>query len=309
MIINKSENIAISSLGWCDKSSFCVIDIPSHERRLINLENARYVSIKKLIEDYFLCIHHFDGEKIILSIQSFTKPDSVISKIVIQNHNAVFMGDLDLWKSTQRYFVGYLKDNSNSEYKLVEIDPKSQGVTFHCLDWFDSSYDRTSQGIIDVIAIPDSPYLLFSIQRDSTPVLYNMINKKIEKKIKLVGRGGNPVFSFRNKNEELWCVDYDTLVKLRVSDWSIVNFKRLQTTILPGSREFIGDFSFTSDEKYCAVARPASNDIVLLDCLSFRKITGIKVKDKPIAVAVMSDWNCVYRDWKTGEVGFAKFSK
>lgn len=105
----------------------------------------------------------------------------------------------------------------------------------------------------------------------------------------------------------MWTVDYDTLVRLEVGSWKIIQSKKLQNSIGKVTMTFVGDFAFTPDERYCAVARPYSKDVILLESETMKEVGKIKSKNQPLQVAVLSTLECVYRDWKTGKLDFQAF--
>lgn len=307
MILNNAETRIISNFGWADKACLLVIDIPTKESKAIKLGSGEYITLKKFSGEYFIAISHFKYKQLTISIHSFDDPGTKLDEITITPKDSTFEGKIDLWKIAPRYYVEYLEDGFNNGYKLIDIDTNNKKIGVSRLEWFDDSYDHGYQGVMDVIQLPDSGNLLFSIQRDSHPVLYNPFEKKVVQKISLAGRAGNPIFTFRNQNQEIWCVDYDTLLRINCSNWEILCKLKLQ---LPGfgcTQQFIGDFSFTKDEKYCAVARPFSKDIILLNSLNLKPISSFKVKEQPLDVTVLSNFEFFYRDWKTGKVGNGVF--
>ena len=308
MILNSSETRIVASCGWVEKSGLLVIDPRERKEECLKIGEAGYIGLKKLPQDYFLVIQHYPGEHMVLSIHSFKDPAEKLAEVTITSRNLEFRGDGNLWKLAPKYYVGGLNDElKGRDYRLIEINLERKEELFPDLEWWDNSYDKMYQGVIDVIEIPNTDYVLFSVQRDSEPVLYDIFKKKVAKKIKLAGRRGNPIFTFRNNHKEIWCRDYDTLVKMRVSDWKILAKKCLQGGSLGVDKQFIGDFSFTPDEKYCAVARPFSKDLILLKCDNLKVVAECGSESQPISTVVLSNLDFVARDWKTGKVEFGSF--
>jgi len=305
MIVNDSETKILSALGSVDKASFCVVDTKDNSISNFSLEDANYVTIQKMKNDCFLCLHHFKGEKLVLTAHSFKKPDSVIGRIQIQGRMVDFSGDVDIWENATRFFVEWIKD----DYYLLELNPHDKKATFHPIGWFHAEeYDRGYQGLYQVLEIPNTDLLLFSIQRSSSPVLYDLKKKQVTGKIKLASRCGNPLFQFRNNQAELWTVDYDTLVSLEVGSWDILQAMRFQKEIDGNTMAFVGEFSFSSNEEYCALARPYSNDVLLLESENMKEVGKIESNFQPLQVALLSNLKCVYRDWKTGKFDFQSFA-
>ncbi len=308
MILNSSETKIVASCGWVDKSSLLVIDTRDHQEKRFKIGEAQYIVLKKLPKDYFIVIQYFSGEYVILSIHSFADPTSKLTEVIVTSKHLEFKGDQGLWKLAPKYYVAYLNDQfQGNDYRLIEINLERKDELFPNLEWFDDSYDKGYQGVMDVVEIPNTNYLLFSVQRSSAPVLYDISNKKVVSKIKLAGRAGNPVFTFRNNQRELWCVDYDTLIRMRIPDWRILVKRRLQGPSLQAVMQFIGDFSFTADEKYCAVARPFSRDTILIECDTFKIVAKRRSHFQPINTVVLSNLDFAVRDWQTGKVEFGLF--
>lgn len=309
MILNKDESKIVSSLGWADKSSICVIDCVDRSISNLNFEDAEYVSVKKIKDNHFMCFHRFVGEKIVITAHSFDDPSHVIGKIEITGRKFQFQGNDNVWKLAPRFFVEWIKDGFNDDYYLLKIDVEKKEIVYNTIEWFHSDeYDRGYQGLYEVVEIPGTDDLLFPVQRSSDPVLYDYSNKKVVTKIKLAGRAGNPSFKFRENQTELWTVDYDTLVRLEVGTWKILGSKRLQNSTDGQTMTFIGEFAFSPDEKYCAVARPYSHDVLLLEADKMKEIGKITSKYQPLQVVLLSNLTCVFRDWKTGKVEFQSFS-
>lgn len=308
MILNSAETKLISSQGWADKGSFCVVDTKDDSISKFNLENAEYTCVQKIENNCFLCSHHFRGEKLVLTTHSFEKPESIIGRIEIKNREADFNGDGHIWQNAPRFIVEWLKDDFSDDYYLLEIKPFENKVDFHLIEWFHADeYDRGYQGLYEVIEVPNTNFLLFPIQRSSRPVLYDFAEKKVVKKIKLAGRAGTPSFKFRKQKTELWTVDYDTLVKLEVGTWNILRSKKFQWPLFGYTMTWVGDFFFTPDEKFCVLARPYSKDVLLLDCENFKKVGEVKTKLQPLKAIALSNFKCIYRDWQTGEFEFKNF--
>ena len=95
-----------------------------------------------------------------------------------------------------------------------------------------------------MVEVSGEDKLIFSVQRDSNPVLYDLRERKVISKLSLANRLGNPTLRFRRRAHELWADDYDTLLRLDPSDWHVTDSLLLQGSI-SGSRHFIGEFCFS----------------------------------------------------------------
>lgn len=303
MILDKDESKIIASCGWVEKSSLLVIDIQSKTKKRIKISDASYLILKQISDDLFVVKHVFENnEKLLISIHSISHPETKLAEVLVTPNDLDFKGDIALWSFSPKYYTHYL----DNQYRLIEIDVKRDKEQFPALEWFDDFYDHGWQSVMDVIEL-SSNQLLFAIQRDSNPVLYDVVDKKVIKKINLAGRRGNPIFEFNKNKTELWCVDYDTLVKLDVEELIVLKKKKFQKPSIDNYGQFIGGFNIINSEKYCAIARPFSQDVILVDCDTFKIISKSKCKYQPIRVVVLSNYEYVSRDWKTGKIEYGKF--
>jgi hypothetical protein len=119
--------------------------------------------------------------------------------------------------------------------------------------------------------------------------------------IDLGGRLGNPALHHRPGDGEIWATDYDTVAVIRTDDWSVRKRARLQSAAA-GTRQFIGDLSFATDDALCAVARPFSGDVVAVDCAALEIRSSATLGAQPLRVAALPGGEIVARDWKTGKV-------
>jgi hypothetical protein len=157
------------------------------------------------------------------------------------------------------------------------------------LEWFnDDAFDLMYQGLLRPVEVPGRREVLFPIQRDSSPVLYDPVARKVVRRVDLAGEGGNPTLEFRRGGTELWADDYDTLLRIDPNDWS--------------TRQFIGDWTFTPDESRCLVARPFSGDAVALDTQRFKVVARAALGRQPLQAIASADGRVVARDWKTGDL-------
>jgi hypothetical protein len=167
--------------------------------------------------------------------------------------------------------------------------------------WYsDDGYDKMYQGIVGVEELPNCPQLIVSVQRNSSPILYDPDTRKAVRKLSLADRRGNPHFCLRTSANELWADDYDHIVKLDGTTLNIIATKQLQQGGAQGG-QFIGEFSLCRGENLCLVARPFSRDVVGLDCDSLRLTHRAVFEKQPLQAALLGDDTVVALDWKTGE--------
>jgi hypothetical protein len=301
MISNPDESKIISSLGWVDKGNLWILQTSSDDIHKLEISDAKYISLHNNGGDYFSIVHHYDGKMVEISAHSFHKPETAISTIHFENGIASFDGDVEIWKKVPRAYPEYLQRPSKSDFYLLFIDPIRPELEVIDLEWYDDSYDKGYQGVIGAIEVPKSSHLIISVQRDSSPILYDLEENKLIKKLTLSERNGNPHLKFRRTANELWADDYDTLLLIDPKDWRVKKSIRLQDAA-ENTMQNIGNYSFNRDETLCAVARPFSGDVVALDTKRFKITHYSKLGKQPIEVCLLSNGTVYSRDWQTGSL-------
>ena len=286
-------------MGWVDQGSLWILDTSSDDIQKLELSDAKYISLHSNGGEYFSAVHHYDGKKIVITAHSFNKPETALSTAHWENETYSFEGDVEIWKKLPRTYPEYLQRPANSDFHLVYIDPVKPELEIIVLDWYDDSYDKGYQGVIGAVEIPKTSELIISIQRDSNPILYDMDERKVIKKLTLSERRGNPHLYFRRTTDELWADDYDTILSIDPKDWTVKKSIRLQEAT-KNTMEFIGNYTFNKNESLCAVARPFSGDIIALDTTRFKVTHRSKLGKQPWEVCLLNDGTVYSRDWKTG---------
>jgi hypothetical protein len=195
------------------------------------------------------------------------------------------------------YVIEHLQENY-----LFLLDWMHGTAEVQSLPWYTSSYDLMYQGILGVTEVPGSSLLIFSIQRDSEPVIYNPSTRTVTKKLKLGGDSGAPQLFFRRNAPELWASDYDTLVSLDSREWGILNRVKLEEGHSGMARSNIGKYCFTPDESLCLLARPHSGDVVGIDPNTFTVTRRIETGGQPEDVGLFHGGLVIARELGTGRL-------
>jgi hypothetical protein len=173
-------------------------------------------------------------------------------------------------------------------------------VNYDSLGWYDESYDKAYQGIIGATELsPD--LLLISVSRDSHPVIYSPITKQVVKKLSLAERNGNPKFNLIPQRRELWADDYDTLLKLDIDSFNVIDKRKLQESA-NNLRQFIGEWTFNRDYSLCFIARPFSGDIIAVSSENLKTKYICSIGKKPLEVGLTPDGKIFARDWQSGDL-------
>jgi hypothetical protein len=302
MITDPDSTTLLSSMGWVDGDALWSFDVGSAAIELIPLgSGARYLSLHASGSDRFTVAHHFDGARFELTVRRFAEPRDVIARAEVVDGAGRLHGDAAAWRDVPRLYVEYIQAAPWKDFVLVRVLALSGRVELQPLEWYDGTYDKGYQGLVQVLALSDDTALV-SVQRSSRLILHDLNTGQRKRSIELAGRGGNPRLTLRNSGGEIWASDYDTIVVVDTTTWRAVRSMRLQDAATTTTQQLIGDYAFAADEPQCVVARPFSGDVVAIDTTSLRTRRSARLDHQPLEVAALPGGRIVARDWKTGAV-------
>lgn len=306
MIVNAAGTLALSNFRWADAGNLWSYVLDEPEPKQNRLSAAKWLTLVQGTQDYFAIVHHFEDGRVTLTSHSYRNISETISSIELQIENVKsydvemavsrFTGEDSAWSFLPRAYVV----RPFEEALLLLVDWSQKATQIHSPSWYKESYDTMYQGILDVTEIPGSSLLIFSMQRDSEPAVYDPSTRKIMKKLKLGGDSGAPQLFFRRDAPELWASDYDTLVRLDSRSWDVLNRLKLQEGRSGMVRSNIGKYYFSQDESLCLVARPHSGDVVGIDPNTFAVTLQVETGGQPEDVGLLRGGLAVARDLKTG---------
>ena len=304
MIVNAEGTLAISNLRWVDQGNLWSYALGESQPKQERISDSNWLTLVQGTEDYFAVVHHFEDGRVRLTLHSYREIPKVISSIDLhiekvkstgaRTVEAIFTGEDSAWSFLPRAYVV----RPFSEACLLLISRNEKTTQLLSLPW---SYDSMYQAVLSVTEVPSSSLLVFSIQRDSEPLLFDPTTNKVIQKLPLAGRHGNPQIYFRRSAEELWASDYDTLVRLDSRTWDALNVLKLQNGKDSAERLFVGEYCFNKDERLCLVARPYSGDILGVDSNRFVVTLRAETGGQPLEVGTFRDNHVIARDWKTGQ--------
>ena len=304
MIVNKTEETVISSLGWVDGGHLWVLQTPKMKISSLRLSDSGWLQLFAGTGDFF-SVQHFWGndwskmDHLELTVHSFDDPGHALARISLRPDREAFEGDAQLWEDVPSVYIGPLEGH----YYLFIVHPSAKKVERQRLDWFEKQYDTDYQGIGPPLEVPHSHFVLVPIQRSARPVLYDLRMAKVVREIDLGAtqyKPGTPELGFSDDGDYLYALNYDTLVQIDRSNWRILRSLPLENQVLTQDLRFVGDFSFTGKENLCVVPRPFSADVALVDIRTMRLITHVSVGGQPIQAIVLRNGRVISRDWQTG---------
>lgn len=296
MIASPDASVIVSSLGWVEGDAIWCFDTVSRQSRLIPQNTgARYSSLHSAANERFIVVHHFDGKKFMASVSLFSAPELTVSSVEYENGRTSTGGNVDAWTGMPRLFVEYLAAPWN-DYVLVRIE--SGYVHIQRLEWYDNSFDKDYQSIVDVVELPDPRYALISVQRSSVLIVHDLETGHAKAKIGLGGSLGNPRLTRRAS--EVWASDYDTMAVIDAASWQVLRRTKLQR-----GGQFIGDYSFSGNGR-CCIARPYSGDVIEVnDRLKIDRVA--KLGRQPYEAIALTSGDVIARDWKSGDLLKGRF--
>jgi len=308
MIVNAAGTVALSNFRWADAGNLWSYVLGEPEPKQSSLSDAKWLTLVPGTNDHFAVVHHYEDGKVRLTSHSFRNISEIISSIELQIEDVEsdnvemavsrFAGEGSAWSFLPKaYVIRPFEDTF-----LLLIDWRRKATQIQSPSWYRESYDTMYQGILNVTEIPGSSFLIFSMQRDSEPVVYEPSTRKIIKKLKLGGASGAPQLFFRRDAPELWTSDYDTLIRVDSRNWEVLNRLKLQEGRSGMVRSNIGKYCFGLDESLCLVARPHSGDVVGIDPNTFTVTLQVETGGQPEDVGLFRGGLAVARDLKTGQL-------
>jgi len=302
MIANQDRTILLSCLGWVEQDAIWQFHVPGETVKTIPCATgARYASLHMTESSpRFALAHHFDGLRFDVTVRDFTDPQTVRARASLNERGeSTLEGDSSAWSDVPRLYVEYLKVGGWKDFVLLTISPAAGEIEVRPLEWYGETYDKVYQGVTGVLPIKDGSRAIFSVQRSSELIVQDLQTGKKVGEIILGDRQGNPRPSLRRSETEIWAIDYDTLVVARTEDGRILRRARLQPA-REGTQEFVGDFSFSSDDRLCVIARPFSGDVVAVEPETLKVKASAKIGGQPLELVALPEGQVLARDWKSG---------
>ncbi len=301
MIGNTLGTVFVSSLGGVDHDAIGVFDGRTQAARQVSLgSGANFVLLHRSGTDRFAVSHHYSRDpRFEITIHNFSEPERVLARAILTASENGFSGDADAWNHVPRLYRGYLGFVPWKDFSLISVAPDIGKLSVQRFNWYDETFDKGYQGIVDVLEIPGENAALVSVQRSSDLIMHDLATGNRKATLKLAGRWGNPALYFRRRANEVWASDYDTIVVIDAGRWEVSRSSLLQEAP-HGTQQFIGNYFFSPDEQHCVVARPLSSDVVSIDPATLKVIGRAALGKQPLDVGLFQDDHIVARDWKTG---------
>jgi hypothetical protein len=296
-----NETHVVGNLGWVDHGALWICDTATSQVDMVELGPYENLVLQRGSEGHFSVWQQHQGGGYSVSVRLLSRPEVALSEVRRADAGVELVGDPHVWKHVARVYAGYEPSEGVAEpYTMLCIDPTGTSGELHRLEWFNSDrYDLDYQAVLTPVQLPSSGLVIVPVQRSSEPVVYDPERREVVGTFGLAGRYGNPTLRFLQG--DLWADDYDHLMRLDGSDWSVKATKCLQAPAA-GTAQFIGDWDFTPDGGRCVVGRPFSGDVVALDASSLQVVERAQLGQEPLVAVLLSDGRVLARDWKTGNL-------
>jgi hypothetical protein len=299
MIGDPSGRWFVSSLRWVDRGAIWRFDADSEVATSIRLSDATHVQVSAGVGELFTAVHHFNGARLLLSVQSYSDPGRPLSWIDVRDWAPAISGDVAAWRGLPQAYTGYLNEDAMGTAGYFVIRVGREGVSVDLLDWFGDAYDHGYQSVTSVVEMPDGD-LLFGVQRSSDLVLCAADTLQVVRTVPLTaGYFGNPVPFLRRFAPEIWALDYETVVRVDYRDWQITGSVTLQPAGGGGGRP-PGVLWMPPDERHVIVTRPFSADVTVLEAGTMTIVEHHEMGGQPVDAAALPDGRIIARDRTTG---------
>ena len=293
--------MVLSSMGWVDRDAVWQFDGASGTTRTIPLKSgAEHCSLHATTADRFAVAHHFVGRRFEMTVHEFAAPETAIARVVLSENESALSGASSALADVPPLYVTYLAFEPWKDYVLIEIAGDG-AMTIHRLPWYDTSYDKDYQAIVDAVAVPGERQALISVQRSSQLIVQDLDTGAVVRTLNLGGGAGNPRLKVRDGAGEIWTTDYDSVAVVRTDTLRVRKRTRLQGAA-EGTQLFIGDLTFAPHRDVCIVPRPFSSDVVALDLEKLNVKGTAATGREPLEAAMLANGDVIARDWKTGDL-------
>ena len=293
MIYDESTGTVVGNLGWVDRGSVWTFSTQSGVEARISIEGTQFLGLRAGKNGLFRLVHHHSADMVV-SIRRIADPSVELAAVRSHGGQPHFSGDTALWGEVDPSAI----IQTDIGPRLILIDAKRETIKSLDLSWFnDANYDLGYQGLVDCLTLQAPGLVAVAVQRSSDLVLIDIADNARVGSIMLAGRGGNPKLLPLSGSEFL-ATDYDCLCVVDAGTDTVRHSPPLQSASPPNTQQFIGDVDIAGTT--CAVARPFSGDVALVDLGTFRILGTAPVGGQPLSICLLSGSRFLTRDWKTG---------
>src|SRR5687767_856352 len=162
-------------MGWVDGDSLWRFNVRTSAADRIPLRTAaKYLSVHSSGSGRFSVIHLFDGARLELTVHSFAEPDRILAHASITSSETRLTGDASAWGDVPLLYVAYLAFDPWKDFVLLKVLPGREQIDVQRFEWYDETFDKGYQGVVDVVALPGGHSAVVSVQRSSTLIVHDL---------------------------------------------------------------------------------------------------------------------------------------
>lgn len=300
MILDGSEKLVVSSIGWVERGGFIVRDISTGRVTSFPGDDGSYMRLFAIDGERFLtALHAAEADTLQLAVRSFSDPATPLWSLRVTPRSQLVSGDPRATHGIRRHHLATFKNGGRWDHHLVTVEADGSRAALGGLAWYNSeSYDLGYQGLTDAVGIPGSELVLVSVQRSSIIVIHNPADGREAGRFELANRHGNPMLTLID--DELWTIDYDTFVRVDLKSRRILQKVLLQEAA-SGTAQFAGDLFVWRACRKAVIPRPFSGDIAILNVDTGAIERIVALGRQPLSCVVTKTGRVIARDWKTGD--------
>lgn len=303
MISDVRQGCTVSTLPWLDGGSLYRCDLESRQVEKYRFSGARYLTLYAGNNGLFVAVHTYLASKVRWTIHRIDSPDPPVAWYELEDGRHSSGGDEAAFSSVPRSYTSYYSDGTKSGFCLFVRE--KEALKFHF--WNDpidrtGSIDGPDQDYVAACDVPGFDTAVIGTQRASQLYVLDLNTGRQIRTVKLAGRFGNIIPFAIPSRDEIWTVDSDTAVKIKLPGWSIETTPPLERPDR-GYNRFVGRISFSCDRTHAFIARPFSRDVITISTDSLEVLRSTTFDCQPIDGFIGKD-TAVARDWKTGQFAF-----
>jgi hypothetical protein len=128
MISDPTGRWIVSTQRYIDPGTAWCFDSHSREVTPIPLNDATRIEVSAGAGELFTALHRFNGERLLLTVQSYSDPGRPVSWIDVRGWSPVICGDTTAWVGLTRAYVAYLNEDAMGVWGYFLIRVSSEGV-------------------------------------------------------------------------------------------------------------------------------------------------------------------------------------
>src|SRR5438045_8635514 len=129
MVANAAESHLVSTLGWVDRGAVSLWETRLDRTRSIVIDpDAHFLSLHEGAGDYFAAVHHYEGDRLVISARPIADPEQCSARVVIEGGRSRFEGSDDAWKALPRAYTAWYGEGREGDFSLFLLDAPNQPV-------------------------------------------------------------------------------------------------------------------------------------------------------------------------------------